>query len=176
MEHDFIKSKKQIKDILPCQNCPFILTHKDNYVLFGNGTITANTVFVIPYHDINNNKNTNYDLVQMLKDAYQNSHNVPIEENCYITALPKCFNKKLNKYEANEVAKNICIDLLIAEIRYYCKYCTKIVICDRMLFDCIEDKLNNTFPDIKTQYIPNPKQYIIDPDKYVEHLNKVLND
>lgn len=176
MEHEFIKGKKQIKDILSCQNCPFILTHKDNYALFGTGTIVANTVLVVPYHDLNNNKNKDYDLVQILKDAHQALYGVAAEENCYITVLPKCYNKKLNKYEANEAAKSICIDLLIAEIRYYCKYCTKIVVCDKMLFDCIEDKLNDVFPNIKIMYIPNPKQYIISPAKYMEHLNKALND
>lgn len=176
MEHDFIKSKKQIKDVLSCLECPLSLANKDKKIIFGIGNTASKTVFILPYYDNNNPKNIDNDLLEYLKEAYTEITGKSIYEENYITPLPKCYNKKLNKYKAYDTAKLHCIFIILTEIKHYCTYCNKIVFCDKKLFDLFEDYFTDIFPSNSITYIPNIKQFKTNHKVFINKLTKIIND
>lgn len=150
MESNNIKSVNFIKDIPACNECPYTIINRDKKIELGKGLIQAKTAIVLGKYY----KSKEIDHYNILKDVAKEL-NINLEDEYYITYLPKCYESSIIKYNPISKAISSCLYILIAELKHYCNYLNCIVICDTKLSNIISNDFSTST---------------------YQHLFKILND
>lgn len=167
MAHNTLQSTGLIKDILWCKKCPYYITEQDKHVILGKGDLTSKTIIILKKYG---DKLSRY-YYKLLEDTYNKNFNRNLKEDYFITYLPKCYNHSINRFTETEKLVETCIELLVRELDYYCKYYNKIIVFDSIL-SCVLQKMDFHGTNLQIVYADTPAN----TKRFINEFNLIISN
>lgn len=141
-----------------CQECIGRVYNKNTYIYYGVGNTNANTMFIIPPHEINKLTPVEEELFYLFGELF----NKDLYKDCYVTRSVKCPIKDNDKIET---AFNNCKHNLYNEI--YIVAPRRIIIIGKSN-SFIKDIFDKIFVGIQIIVVPSPLTKTINSSAYNE--------